>query len=386
MNIRIEPSNLSGGICVPPSKSLLHRGLFCAALAGDLSLCKLPSSLSDDIRTTFACLHKFLANDADFFCSESGTTLRLLIPVAAAHFCHARFSGAGRLPQRPLAEYRDAFANHGVTCSFPSDGFLPLRLSGRLTSGVFHLPGHISSQYISGILLALPLLDGDSEIILTSPLESAPYVEMTCDVMRFFNIEVDGLRVRGRQRYAATKPYVAEPDFSQAAFWQLAQFLGHAIMLRNLPAHTSQGDAVFATLLNGPREIDVSQIPDLVPALAAAAAITYGDTHLVNAGRLRLKESDRIASTCDMLRAFGVEVSFTDASITICGKPNRTLNACTIDAHRDHRIVMAAAMLATRASGSVTIFGSDAVAKSYPSFFEHYTQAGGIAHELHLGT
>ena len=168
MTTTIHPSTLSGSIRVPPSKSLLHRGLFCAALAGDLSLCELPSDadLSDDIRVTLDCMKKFLAGEPEFFCGESGTTLRLLIPVAAAKFQHARFTGAGRLPQRPLAEYRDAFANHGVTCG----AALPLETRGRLTPGIFHIPGNVSSQYISGLLLALPLLDGDSEIVLTSPL------------------------------------------------------------------------------------------------------------------------------------------------------------------------------------------------------------------------
>ena len=422
--IAIQPSQLSGPITVPPSKSLLHRGLFCAALAGDLSFvgqaflpvkvgqtflsveserqAGIPVLLSDDVRVTLTCLETLLAGGSEFFCGESGTTLRLLIPVATTKLCHARFTGAGRLPQRPLSEYRDAFAGHGVTCN----DTLPLETHGLLKPGVFRIPGNISSQYISGLLLALPLLDGDSEIVLTSPLESASYVEMTRDVMRHFGVETDNLRVRGKQQYLATKPYVAEPDFSQAAFWLLARHLGHDVVLENVQAKITrltrlqsnanhdynlvnpvilakksqslQGDAVFESLLGHVGEIDVSQIPDLVPALAAAASFTDGETRLVNAARLRLKESDRIASTRDMLRAFGVETASDESSLTIHGRAGRVYNACTIDSHRDHRIVMAAAMLATRANGSVAILGADAVNKSYPNFFDHFKHAGGV--------
>ena len=419
MNTTVHPSSLSGAVRVPPSKSLLHRGLFCAALAGDLSLCELPpeAELSDDIRATLDCLKKLLAGESEFFCGESGTTLRLLVPVAAARLGHARFTAGPQLSKRPIADYRDAFAGRGVACGTS----LPLETRGRLAPGVFRVPGNVTSQYVSGLMLALPLLDGDSEILVTTRLESAAYVEMTRVVMRFFGVKAEGRRVdegycmvvpRAPKRpgrdtpYHIAKPFAAEADFSQAAFWHLAQFLGHAVAPENLPRSTSQGDSAFTSLLNaltrpaGPNarpglpawretvratrgannrcEIDVSQIPDLVPPLAAAASSVDGETRLLNASRLRLKESDRIASTCAMLKSLGVETRRDKASLTVLGRSGRTYAAGSVDSFGDHRIVMAAAMLATRADGPVKILNSGAVKKSYPNFFEQFRQAGGV--------
>ena len=402
--VRISPCALAGSIEVPPSKSLLHRGLVCAALSGDLGRCVLPaeSALSDDIRTTRACLRSMLEAEREteplgLFCGESGTTLRLLVPLLAALGIEAVLDGVGRLPARPLAEYRTAFEGRGVALEFPGDGmFLPLRLSGRLAPGRFTLPGNVSSQYVSGLLLALPLLDGDSEIVLTSPLESEPYVNMTLDVMRHFGVHAsrtaEGCRVPGRQVYHADSPYVPEPDFSQAAFWQLAAFLGHDVAVAHLPARTSQGDSAFAAMLaalaappgDSPRTFDVAQTPDLVPALAAAAAAATGETRLVNAARLRLKESDRLASTAAMLRAFGVEAEALADGLVVQGAAGR-LRGGEVDGCRDHRIVMAAAMLATRAASATTILGGDAVAKSYPAFFDDFRRAGGLADEFDVG-
>ncbi len=402
--IAISPSVLSGTITVPPSKSLLHRGLVCAALAGDPTLCEPPDEtvLSEDIRATRACLEAIAAagqkqEPTVLDCGESGTTLRLIIPLLAARGIQATLHGGGRLPNRPLAEYARAFEDHGVSLTFPETGaFLPLRLDGRLTPGTFALPGNVSSQYISGLLLALPLLDGDSEITLTAPLESEPYVNMTLDVMRHFGVTATptsgGYHVPGGQSYHTRVPYRPEPDFSQAAFWLLAAHLGHAVAPQTLPAHSAQGDRVFSLMLDTLRgarpdavvELDVAHTPDLVPALAAAAAVSPGTTRIVNAARLRLKESDRIATTCNMLLAFGARVEPTADGLIVKGGTPR-LRACTIDGSRDHRIVMTAAMLATRAEGPVVITDSRAIDKSYPTFFNDYIQAGGIAHELHVG-
>ena len=399
----ITPSLLSGDLSVPPSKSLLHRGLVCSALAGDLSLCALPdlSTISEDIKATRACLQKLIGADpgsarVSLSCGESGTTLRLLVPVVAALGFDARFEGAGRLPSRPLAEYSLAFEGHHTQLVFPDDGkFLPLHLHGRLTSGRFSIAGNISSQYISGLLLALPLLDGDSEIVLTSPLESEPYVNMTLDVMRHFGVSAErtsgGYAVLGKQRYRATEPYRPEPDFSQAAFWLLAGYLGNRVRVRTLPPRTSQGDCVFALMLDklaaaeeGLCEIDVSQTPDLVPALAAAAAASACETHIVNAARLRLKESDRLATTKAMLCAFGVKADTTPDGLVIY-PGTRPFRAGTVDGCRDHRIVMAAAMMATVADGKVTITDSRAVDKSYPTFFNDFKNVGGLVHEFDVG-
>ena len=403
-SVTITPSHLSGDIQVPPSKSLLHRGLVCSALAGDLALCALPAAdvLSEDIRATRECLEKILAartgiQSITLFCGESGTTLRLLVPVLAALGIDAVLEGAGRLPSRPLAEYQDAFNGHNTRLDFPGNGkFLPLHIHGKLTPGRFTIPGNVSAQYISGLLLALPLLDGDSEIALTSPLESEPYVNMTRDVMRHFGVAAErtaeGYHVPGSQKYASATHYVPEPDFSQAAFWILAAYLGNRVSVRTLPPITSQGDWVFVYLLrklaetskDGVCELDVSQTPDLVPALAAAAAASPCETRIVNAARLRLKESDRLATTQAMLRSFGVEADTTPDGLVIHGGAPR-FRACTVDGCRDHRIVMAAAMMATCADGDVTITDSRAVDKSYPTFFRDFEKAGGLVHELDMG-
>ncbi len=404
-SVRITPSNLNGDVEVPPSKSLLHRGLVCSALAGDLSLCALPGDdiISEDIKATLDCLRSMLkskpasVDPVTLFCGESGTTLRLLVPVLAARGIDSVLKGAGRLPTRPLAEYQSAFEGHNTQLDFPGVGtFLPLHLHGGLTPGRFTIPGNISSQYISGLLLALPLLDSDSEIALTSPLESEPYVNMTLDVMEHFGVtaerNADGYHVPGRQEYSANTRYVPEPDFSQAAFWLLAAYLGNDVRVQTLPPKTSQGDCVFAWMLGKLQttdedavcELDVSQTPDLVPALAAAAAATPCETRIVNAARLRLKESDRLATTQAMLNAFGVKAETTPDGMVIHGGMKR-FRACTVDGCRDHRIVMTAAMLATRADGQVTISDSRAIDKSYPTFFKVFNNAGGIAHEFDVG-
>ena len=404
MDITLTPSRLSGTVRVPASKSLLHRGLFCAALTGDLSLCALPpdDEMSDDIRATLDCAKKLLSffsnngkhgnqeNDStlNFDCHESGTTLRLLLPILAALEIPARITGSGRLPQRPLADYAKSFTAPLTTHSpLPTTHYsLPLQITNRLTPGAYRVRGDISSQYISGLLMALPLLDGDSEIILTTPLESKPYVDMTLAVLAHFGIRADstpdGWRIPKCQRYHSATPYTPEPDFSQAAFWHLAAHIGNAVAVSGnviasgakQPSSTLQGDAVFASLLDKP-EADVSDCPDLLPALCGAAAFAPHTTLFTGASRLRLKESDRLESTRAMLAAFGVESEITSDTMTVHGAGSDFIpRSTTIDGANDHRIVMTAAILSTRASGPVTILGADAVNKSYPRFFDDFNK------------
>ena len=396
LRLRLGPGPLRGEVDVPPSKSLLHRAMVCAALAGRPDACVVPDAPSDDVAATRRCLAALLAPDASgaparLDCGESGTTLRLLVPVAAALGRVAVFAGRGRLPLRPMKPYADCFAGSGAVLRFPDDPatFLPLSVSGRLRPGVFALPGDVSSQFVSGLLLALPLLDGPSEIRLSSPLQSRPYVDMTLAVMRAFGVEAvetpSGFSVAGSGRYRApAAPYEAEPDASQAAFWHLANFLGSHVALHG-GASAVQGDAVFPDLLARlaaapagapPPDIDVSQVPDLVPALAAAAAFSPAGARLVHAERLRLKESDRLATTRALLRAFGCAAEETaDGLLVPPGPPAPPAEPADVDGAGDHRIVMAAAMLATRVP--CVLRGADAVAKSYPSFFDDYRRAGG---------
>lgn len=399
--LRLGPGALRGAIAVPPSKSLLHRAMIAAALSGDSAACRVPAAPSEDVAATRRCLAALLAAPAPggapaaVDCGESGTTLRLLVPVAAALGRAAVFTGRGRLPRRPMKPYADCFAGSGAALRFPDDPslFLPLSVSGRLRPGVYALPGDVSSQFVSGLLLALPLLGGDSEIRLLSPLQSRPYVDMTLAVMRAFGVAAAetpaGFAVAGSQRYRApAAPYEAEGDASQAAFWHLADFLGSSVAVSNAAgAGSLQGDAVFPELLarlaaapagGPPPALDVSQVPDLVPALAAAAAFAPAGARIVHAERLRLKESDRLATTCALLRAFGCAAEETADGLAVPpGPPALPAEPPVVDGAGDHRIVMAAAMLATRAP--CVLRGAEAVAKSYPSFFDDYRRAGGRA-------
>ena len=397
--LRLGPGALAGEVAVPPSKSLLHRAMIAAALAGDPGACRVPDAPSEDVAATRRCLAALLAPPAAdgapaaVDCGESGTTLRLLVPVAAALGRAAVFTGRGRLPRRPMKPYADCFAGSGAVLRFPDDpaASLPLAVSGRLRPGAYTLPGDVSSQFVSGLLLALPLLGGPSEIRLSSPLQSRPYVDMTLAVMRAFGVEAtetpSGFAVAGSQRYRApAAPYEAEGDASQAAFWHLANFLGSRVSVAN-DGSSLQGDSVFPALLarlaaapaGGPApEIDVSQVPDLVPALAAAAAWSPAGARIVHAERLRLKESDRLATTAALLRAFGSAAEEAPDGLAIPpGPPRAPAEPPVVDGAGDHRIVMAAAMLATRAP--CVLRGAEAVAKSYPTFFDDYRAAGGRA-------
>lgn len=422
-SIHVIPGDLEGHVRVPLSKSLLHRALICASMAGDLSLADLgEDGLSDDIFATKDCVRTVLAarnemlhgrilsgNDPVCFdCRESGSTLRFLVPLAAALGIPARIVGSGRLPLRPLGEYTGIFDGKGVRMEFPgNDRTLPLLVTGQMKPGIFKVPGNISSQYISGLLMALPLLADDSVIELTTPLESEPYVEMTRDVMRAFGVSADktscGYSISGGQAYNRTAPYRAEPDFSQAAFWLVAEYLGHNVSVLDLPLQSSQGDREIRTLLkklkdtacaaDGTKEsvaeVDVSQFPDLVPIFSVAAAATNCVTKIIHGERLRLKECDRLKATCEMLTRLGAAIVETSDGLIITGRPYfpgmPLFKACEVDSFHDHRMVMAAAIAATRADGPVCISDYRAVDKSYPDFFRNFRMAGGLVNELDVG-
>ncbi len=397
----VRPGRLAGRLTPPPSKSDAHRAMICAALAGNPELVKgLPAHLSQDLQATAQCLAALRAGESVLDCQESGTTLRLLIPVAAALGAEVTFVGHGRLPQRPLHEYEAILGGHGVRLAYPAEGSLPLRLSGQLTAGRFAVPGHISSQYLSGLLLALPLLDADSEIVLTSPLESAPYVEMTRQTLAAFGVQStwqpDYFQVAGRQSFLPV-PYKVEKDFSQAAFWLTANYLGSSVRVEGLPEHSAQGDRAILGLLadfargHANYVIDAAQIPDLVPILAVAASLTPAHTRIVNAGRLRLKESDRLTATATVLQAIGATISQEDDSLTIVGAtaaPGQSrplLPGGSADSFGDHRIAMALAIAALATRDGVTIHRADVIRKSYPDFFLELARLGGDCHEFHVG-
>lgn len=420
--VTLEPGRLQGRVSAPPSKSAAHRAILCAALAaltspGEGESILSPLDLSDDIRATLGAVRALGVRAAlengvctvsagerepgtvSLDCGESGSTLRFLIPIAAALGVSAVFTGHGRLPSRPIGLYAELLPQHGVSCR--TQGGLPFAIEGRLTPGYFPVPGNVSSQFITGLLLALPLLAGDSEIILTTPLESAAYVEMTVQAMTDFGVTVErtkgGWRVPGGQRYRPRR-HTVEGDWSQAAFFLAAGALGGDVTVTGLRPDSLQGDKAIAALLaqGGARlswedgalrctagswrgvEIDAAQIPDLVPILAAAFSLAQGMTVISHAERLRIKESDRLAAMAQGLSALGAHVRETADGLVLEGV--ETLSGGRAEGANDHRVVMALSVAALRAEGPCTVTDAGSIRKSYPGFFNDYQALGGFAH------
>ena len=403
MNVTVTPAKLKGTVTPPPSKSQAHRALIAAALGGGVSsLRRLPSS--QDINATLRCLRALgaLARwEGDTLklhglghgvrqaplcpvldCGESGSTLRFLIPVALVLRGEGVFAGRGRLMERPQAPYFDIFREKGVF--WERTGNL-LEVKGALSPGEYRLPGDVSSQFVTGLLYALPLLDGDSEIVLTSPLESRGYVDMTLDILGKFGVQVENqsytrFSVSGNQTFQA-RDMTVEADWSQAGFWYAAAFLGNAVETAGLDPRSTQGDRViaahFETLSRpGDVDIDVSGCPDLVPPLAAMAAVRPGVTRLTNAARLRIKESDRLSAVTRVLGGLGAQVTEHWTSLTVRGRETLA-GGVAVDSFNDHRIAMMAAVAAARCEKPVTVTGAECVAKSYPDFWEVYESLGG---------
>ena len=385
--LTVRPHLLRGTVTPPPSKSMAHRCLIAAALAGgESSVLNLADS--QDIQATRACLAALRGAGEGLpllDCGESGSTLRFLIPVALALRGGGRFTGRGRLMERPQQPYFDLFDEKGITYRTEDN---ILTVEGTLCAGVYRLPGNVSSQFITGLLYALPLIEGDSEIEITTPLESEGYVDMTLEVLERFGIRVERpdpcrFHIPGGQRYLP-KTVEVEADWSQAAFWYAANFLDNQVEILGLNPGSTQGDMTVAshyrTLARpGDVDIDVSQCPDLVPPLAAMAAVRTGTARLVNAARLRIKESDRLASVTAVLGALGAEVEERPDSLIIRGREALT-GGVTVDCCNDHRIAMMAAVAATKCAAPVTLLGAECVRKSYPNFWEHYSMLGGEIH------
>ena len=394
-SVIISPSALHGTVRVPSSKSAGHRALICAFLSGCSTVNGIDSS--QDILATQNALAALQNGDRTVDCHESGSTLRFMIPLAAALGRTVTFVGSGKLPQRPIDEYLRLLPAHGVTCRY--NGSLPLTVSGQLQSGVFSVRGDVSSQYITGLLLALPLLDGDSEIRLTTALLSAPYVDMTVKVMRDFGVTVNrtenGFFVKGKQTYQPCA-YTVEGDWSQAAFFMAAGALHGPVHVTGLDWHSTQGDREIATILKrfgaaltvtedgvtvskAPLHgitVDVSNIPDTAPTVAVLGALASGTTVITGGERLRIKESDRIACVVNNLKKAGIQAQETpDGMIIKGGLPS----SADLEGYNDHRIVMAMSVLALAATGRTQISEADSIRKSYPDFFNDYNSLGGKA-------
>ena len=422
MNVKIGKNPLNKGqVRIISSKSDAHRSLIAAALAEEESVLFV-DGWPDDLEATVRCLEALGAEiykepsgievvpirrntekAAVLDCGESGSTLRFLLPVAAALDRHTTFTGQGRLPERPLGILLEEMAQHG--CSVNGDK-LPVEIDGQLKSGVYTLPGNVSSQFITGLLFALPLLEGDSEIRLTTDIESKGYIDMTLKTLKTFGIEVrnreHGWYIPGGQTYNGPRMRFTEGDWSNAAFWLTAGAIKGSVGCQGLDMESAQGDRAIVSLLeefgaetkmilnqitvtNKEMEgirIDASQIPDLVPILCIAGAAAKGKTEIVNAGRLRLKESDRLAVMAECLRKIGVEVEEKEDGLVITGGCNPPAEEIVIDSHGDHRIVMAMAIAAVSLGVDITIINADAVNKSYPSFFIELKKLGGVVDVL----
>ena len=409
MNITITPAELAGTIVPPPSKSQAHRALIAAALAHGESVIS-NVALSQDIEATIRCLGELGAQfrregggiavqgmGANVMsplrrmayprldCGESGSTLRFLIPIALAVRGGGVFTGHGRLMERPLTPYFDLFNEKDIFYEY-KDG--ALTVAGMLTPGTYQLPGNVSSQFFTGLLFALPLVDGPSAVIPTTPLESEGYIQMTLQVMAHFGVEFPvsmslppQYYPQGNQTYRAAD-FAVEADWSQAAFWYAAQALGNPVTVEGMAPDSVQGDRIITDLalqLSGPGavELDISGCPDLAPPLAAMAALRAGKTtRLTNAARLRMKESDRLASVTAALSVLGADVKEGPDFLEIQGK-EQLAGGVKVDSFNDHRIAMMAAIAAARCINPVTINGAECVAKSYPNFWEEYKRLGG---------
>lgn len=429
--VRVFPGKLKGVVEVPTSKSQTHRAILCAAMSEGVSTVRrvVPS---EDIKATIEAAESFGAKvdclgsltegkmvDLSILgnsplrkagetvdCRESGSTLRFSVPLALTTGETFRFTGRGKLPQRPMEEYYRIFDAQGIFYE-TEKGQLPLRVRGKLKAGLYKLKGDVSSQFVTGLLLALPNLEGSSEILMEGRLESGNYVDMTLEVQERFGVRVERKGyARFRVEPQSYKPanLEMEGDYSQGAFWMVGGLLGEGIALKGLRKDSRQGDRAAVSLLEamGGRisagegdlavgasslegiVMDASDCPDIVPIMAVAAAFAKGTTRIVNAGRLRYKESDRLMAISKELIKLGASVEETADGLVIAGR-ERLEGGARVWSHNDHRIAMALAIAATVCDKPVTIDGMEAIEKSYPEFIGDFRKLGGAMDERDLG-
>ncbi|MBQ7817669.1 MAG: 3-phosphoshikimate 1-carboxyvinyltransferase [Oscillospiraceae bacterium] len=382
MDITIQPAPLRGEVTAIPSKSQAHRLLICATFA-DQNTDLLCPQTNRDIEATADCLRalgakiehtaagytvepiKAVANTATLDCCESGSTLRFMLPIVCALGVDATFKMAGRLPQRPLSPLWEELERMQCTLTRPTED--TIHCTGKLKPGKYTIDGSVSSQFITGLLFAQALIKGETELEITGKVESRPYIEMTRRALALF----------GSPNFKSPGTVIVEGDWSNGAFFLAAKALGCNLSVLGLDNTSAQGDRAVAEILeklcNGIAIVSAADIPDLVPILAVVAAAKHGAT-FTDIRRLRLKESDRVASVIDMITALGGEATADENSLYVRGTSLRggTVNSCN-----DHRIAMAAAIAATVCSEPVTILGADAVNKSYPQFWDEYRRLGG---------
>lgn len=412
MDIKITPATLSGEVQAISSKSDLHRALIAAALS-DLPTKICYRGLSEDIKATVNCLCAMGAQidvteniitvipiaapkSGVLDCGESGSTIRFLLPLIPALNINTSITGKGRLSKRPLSPLYEELSKKG--CKMSEAGKFPLMVSGKLENGNFELAGNVSSQFITGLMFALPLLNGDSTITLIPPVESKSYINMTLSVLSRFGIKITEQEnvyyIEGNQKYRSPQYYEAEGDWSNAAFWLCAGSLGGSITVSGLKYPSQQGDSKILDILskmgaevikgcdkitvNGKLtnsiSVNASDIPDLVPVISAISTFVQGKTHISGAARLRIKESDRLFAINKCLTSLGGKVAELSDGLIIEGGE---LTGGKTDSFGDHRIVMSAAIAASKCGSEVIITGAEAADKSYPAFFADYNMLGG---------
>jgi len=417
MKVRIIPNKLKGDVVIPPSKSLAHRAIIAGSLAEGKSVIT-NLNFSNDIAVTTQAM-KDLGVDIEVFedyevitgsknlkrvnstinCGESGSTIRFMIPISLLADGEITFVGEGRLTTRPLNVFHEIFDEQGIKYNKGVEE-LPFTIDGKLKAGKFEVRGDISSQFITGLLYTLPKLDGDSEIMITTNLESKGYIDLTLDVLNRFGIKIinenyEKFIVPGNQRYKA-HDYRVEGDFSQVAFWLVAGFLNDGMNCLGMNPNSLQGDREIIKILKdmggdltidedtisiaGKKSIgtviDLSQCPDLGPIVTVLASLSEGTTRIINAGRLRIKESDRITSMTTELNKLGAKIVETQNGMVIEGVKNLK-GGVEVDAWNDHRIAMALAVASSRCDEPIILTGADSVKKSYPNFWKDFEKLCG---------
>ncbi len=403
MKVRVSRGKLEGTVLAPPSKSYAHRLL----IAG--SLCKKGASIanvgrSEDVAVTLKAIESLggvveymngnafvsglrpdMGGEAQVFCGESGSTLRFLMPLSQVLKSSTEFEGNGRLPKRPVADLLKCLEEHGVS---HYNDHIPFALKGKLEPGEYVIPGSISSQYITGLLFALPLLKEESTIRITGKMVSRDYIDMTLKVLRDFGIEVeeteDGYRIPGKQEYQAYSPIIVPGDYSSAAYYFGVNALGSEVEIAGLESDSLQGDRRVEEYLDiikagDKREISLKNNPDLLPILSVVAGASPGVTSFTECGFLRGKESDRIKTVVEMLNDLGVEAREMEDGIEVTGG---SIKGGLVDSHGDHRIAMAAAIAGTVSEGEVIIERAGVVSKSYPGFYEVLKKLGGKVEKI----
>ena len=431
--LKIYPGKLSGEVKIPPSKSMAHRAVICAALGDGVS--KVTNiDYSDDIIATIEAMSSLgakITQKEDYLevygikctenikfnevksertidCNESGSTLRFLVPIAALFEGANRFIGRGNLGKRPLDTYYNIFDEQGIKYTY-KDGILDLKTEGKLQAGEFKVKGNISSQFITGLLFTLPLLDGDSKIIITTEMESKGYIDLTLSAIKDFGVEIinnnyEEFVIKGNQNYKS-RNYRVEGDYSQAAFFFSADALSNNVVLNDLKLDSLQGDKEVIDILNRmglnlknknngligevqgnlkATVIDGSQCPDIIPVVSLVAALSEGTTEIINAGRLRIKECDRLAAVTSELNKLGAKITEKEEGLMIEGV-KELKGGIEVWSHKDHRIAMTIAIASTMCTEPIILKDYECVSKSYPQFWDDFKNVGGVFDEWNVG-